>query len=286
MEPFLLIWTVVYLFQYRYGVSPWIKESLPIWIRPQRQYNNPSASLKVINKMIKLVARGYMKEGVILALTSFFYMTKGKDDIRMLFDATVSGLKHSLWFPSFILPSMRSFLMMLVTEKHMVDLDVGEIFYNFWISLVLSKYCGVDLGSYLGHKKEPQGTPLWMLWVRLMMGLMLSPYAAIQVLLWVSEVVRGDSSDPDNPFRWDKIRLNLPGDPSYSPAITWMSKVWGGIKIWLQILPPMWMTPYYRQGKQNRRGGQPGEWVRFCNTWAYNMPHGRAVWPVKTEVRG
>ena len=61
-----------------------------------------------------------------------------------------------------------------------------------------------------------------------MMGMVLSPDAVIQGLLWASEVVRGDSSDPDNPFRWEKIRLNLPGDPSYSPTITWMSKVWGG----------------------------------------------------------
>ena len=34
--------------------------------------------------------------------------------------------------------------------------------------------------------------------------------------------------DPDNLFRWYKIRINLPGDPSYSPTIPWMSKVWGG----------------------------------------------------------
>ena len=88
----------------------------------------------------------------------------------------------------------------------------------------------MDLGSYLGHKKDRQGTSLWMLWVHLMMELVLYPYAAIQDLLWVSEVVRVDSRDPDNPFRWDNIRLNLPGDPSYSPKIPWMSKLWGGVQ--------------------------------------------------------
>ena len=64
-----------------------------------------------------------------------------------------------------------------------------------------------------------------MIWVGLMMGLVLYPYAAIQGLLWASEVVRGDSSNPDKLFRWNKIRLNLPGDPSYSSTIPWMSKV-------------------------------------------------------------
>ena len=102
---------------------------------------------------------------------------------------------------------------MVRMKMHMVNLDVGEMFYNFWLSLVLVKYCKVDLGSYLGHNEDRQGKTLWMRWVQLMMGLVLYTYAAIQGLLWASEVVRGDSSDPDNLFRWDKIRLNLPGDP-------------------------------------------------------------------------
>ena len=60
------------------------------------------------------------------------------------------------------------------------------------------------------------------------MGLVLYHYTAIKGLLWKSKVVRGDRSDTDNRFRWDKIRLNLPGDPSYSPTILWMSKFRGG----------------------------------------------------------
>ena len=60
-------------------------------------------------------------------------------------------------------------------------------------------------------------------------ALVLSPYNAIPCLLCSSEVVRGDRSEPNNPFRLYKIRLNLPGDPSYSPTIPWMSKVQGGV---------------------------------------------------------
>ena len=76
----------------------------------------------------------------------------------------------------------------------------------------------------MGHKTDHQGTPLWMCWLRLVMGLVFYPYVDIQGLLWASEVVRGDSSDTDNPFRWDKVRLNLLGDPNYSPTIPWLSK--------------------------------------------------------------
>ena len=115
--------------------------------------------------------------------------------------------------------------------------------YNFRLSLLLAKYCGVDLVSYMGHKNDGQGTPLWMRWVRLMMYLVLSPYAYIQGLLWSREVERIDRSDPNNSFSWDNIRLNLHGDPSYFPKNPWMSKFRLGAKIWPHILPPMWMTP-------------------------------------------
>ena len=40
-----------YLVQARDGVSPWIKEAPPIFMRPQRRENDPSVSLKVVDKM-------------------------------------------------------------------------------------------------------------------------------------------------------------------------------------------------------------------------------------------
>ena len=58
-----------------------------------------------------------------------------------------------------------------------------------------------------------------------MIVLVLFTYAAIQGLLWEIEVVMVDRSDPDNPFRCYKIRLNLPRDINYSPEIPLMSKV-------------------------------------------------------------
>ena len=116
--------------------------------------------------MRKLFARGYIMEVLILALTSIFSVPKGTYDIRMVFDATVRGINDYMWAPNFMLPSIGSLLMMVGAETHTVDLDVGYIFYNFWLLSVLAKYCGVDLESYLRHKKDHQGTPLWMIWVR------------------------------------------------------------------------------------------------------------------------
>ena len=139
--------------------------------------------------MRKLVARGYITEGVILALKYLFSMPKGTDDIHMMFDETVIVINNYMWDPNFLLPSMVSLLMMVGLETHMENIDAGGIFYNFQLSSVLAKYFGVDLGSYLGNNKDRQGTFLCMRWVRLMMGLVLYTYYYIQGLLWASDVV-------------------------------------------------------------------------------------------------
>ena len=48
----------------------------------------------------------------------------------MVFDTTVSRINDSLWDPKFMLLSVGSLLMIVGLEMHMVNLDVGEIFYN------------------------------------------------------------------------------------------------------------------------------------------------------------
>ena len=129
--PLFWRWHVGYLIQDWYGVGPWIKEALPIYTGNQRRENNPSVSIKVNDKMSKLVSRGYIIEVVILALASLLYVPKGTYDIRMEFDATVSRINDSLWASNFIFPSMGSLLMMVGPETYMVDIDSREIFYNF-----------------------------------------------------------------------------------------------------------------------------------------------------------
>ena len=108
-------------------------------------------------------------------MTSFFSVPKGTYDIRMVFDTTFSGFNNYLLDPNFMLPSMGSLIMMVGLKTHMVDIDVGEMFYNIRLYLVLENYCVVDLGYYMGHTKDRQGKPLWVNWVCLMMGLVLFP---------------------------------------------------------------------------------------------------------------
>ena len=157
-----------------------------MWMRTKGQEKHPFISLKLANKMSKFVVRGYITEGVILALKSFFSVPKGTWYICMVFDTTVIRINNSLWDPNFMFLLMVSLLMMLGPKIQMVNLYVEVIFYNFRIYSVLEKYFWVDLGYYLRHNKEQKLTTLWMRWVRLMMGLVLSPYDAIQALITLS----------------------------------------------------------------------------------------------------
>jgi hypothetical protein len=45
------------------------------------------------------------------------------------------------------------------------------------------------------------------------------------MLAWLEEVIAGDPKDPNNVFRYDKVRLNLPGSDDYDPTMPWVHKV-------------------------------------------------------------
>ncbi len=38
------------------------------------------------------------------------------------------------------------------------------------------------------------------------------------------ELIRGDCHDKLNPFQWDSLMMNLPGEPGYNPSKAWISK--------------------------------------------------------------
>jgi hypothetical protein len=57
------------------------------------------------------------------------------------------------------------------------------------------------------------------------MGLRCSPYNAVQGMMIAKEVILGDQLDEKNVFRWDRVRLNLPGASDYDPSKSWIAKI-------------------------------------------------------------
>jgi hypothetical protein len=153
---------------------------------------------------------------------------KGEDDVRMVCDGAKSGLNDCIWVPRFPLPTVVTHLRAAEPGAFMGDMDVGEMFLNFILHESMQALCGVDLTEFFGEvgtglNSKPK--VLWERWVRAAMGLKSSPCQAAQGMLVVKETILGDRADPDNVFRWDAIRMNLPGSATYDPSLPWVSKI-------------------------------------------------------------
>ena len=177
-------------------------------------------------KLQKVVDRGYLdNDQVVVSLTSFFSVPKGDSDIRMVYDGTKCGLNGSVWVPRFYMPTLTSHLRTVVEGTYMCDVDIGEMFLNFMLHPTLRTLCGVDLHNYqvdltsLEVPTDPEAAKTWISWNRITMGLKWSPYQAIKSMHLAEEVIRGDRKDPKNIFKWDRVRLNLPGQDDCDPSL-------------------------------------------------------------------
>jgi hypothetical protein len=208
----------------RDGHPVWVRGNLPSYTCPQRREADSELRHKVCRKLQNVRSKGYIGPSGIKSLTSYFAVPKGSDDIRMVYDATKSGLNKALWVPSFSLPSCESLTDLLDNNSWMADQDMGEMFLNFPLCPKIRPYCGVDLRPYL-DPGNTRGTTWWEGWNRCMMGLMSSPYICTKMIHLVNEAAKGDRLNPENPLRWARVELNLPGSPAYTPTLPWVYRV-------------------------------------------------------------
>jgi hypothetical protein len=106
-------------------------------------------------------------------------------------------------------------------NSFMGDMDIGEMFLNFILHESMQALCGIDLTEFFGKSDKSTGkkTLLWEKRVRAAMGLKSSPYQAVQGILVAKEVILGNRTDSGNVFRWDDVRMNLPGAANYDQAL-------------------------------------------------------------------
>jgi hypothetical protein len=113
------------------GLPIWVKGPLPSYKQPQRKETDAKQREQVANKLNNVRDKGYIQAGTVLILTSFFAVPKGTTDIRMVYDATKSGLNKAIWVPSFAPPTLESLTDLLTFDSWMSDQDLGEMFLNF-----------------------------------------------------------------------------------------------------------------------------------------------------------
>ena len=178
-------------------------------------------------KVKKVIHRKYLNKGYVKSLINYFAVPKGADDIRVVYDGTKSGLTDSVWAPNFYMPSVDSILLYCSPKTWYSDLDLGEMFLNYFMDSDIRPFCGVDVSRFSSDKEKQNGTH-WMQWNRMFMGFRASPYYAVKSFSWGLDVVRGNYKDPSNAFAFDSIRLNLPGSSDYDPTLPWLSKMQKG----------------------------------------------------------
>jgi hypothetical protein len=227
-RPFHWRWRKDYQERIRDGLKVHFRTTPPRYNVPQRDVKDPKVKKKVIDKLQKVQMRRYVADGYVVSLTSFFDVPKGDDDIRIVYDGSVSGLNDALWVPRFALSTSNTHLRAVEEGTYMGDLDVGECFLNFMLHPTLRPYAGVDFTLFFPTVGSawPEGSgTVWETWLQAAMGLTSSPYQAVQALGFAEEIIQGERRDARNIFRWGRVRLNLPGSENYNPSLPWVSKV-------------------------------------------------------------
>ncbi len=152
-RPLFWRWTGQYRSTARDGLPPWIKGPIPVCQAPQRVERDESIHKAIISKLTKVRQKGYIIPGEVKSLTSYFTVPKGDGDVRMVYDATKSGLNGQLWAPWFMLPSVDSHLLAVQPGYFMGDIDISEIFLNFILHDRVQAFAGVDLTPYFPDER-------------------------------------------------------------------------------------------------------------------------------------
>jgi len=223
-------WPMEYQEAIRDGLPPWFSTTPPTSTIPQRGESDPEIRVKVAEKLLKVRNKGYLEDGPVQSLTLFFTVPKGDKDVRVVYNGTKSGLNACLWAPWFRLPTVDQHLRAVDVGTYLSDIDVAEQFHNFIMHQDIRPFAGVDVTAFFPnefvtyHQDKRTRRTVWLRWTRCGMGFKMSPYNAGQAMLHAEEVIRGDHKDPANPFRFDCIHLNIPGQADYNPALPWVYK--------------------------------------------------------------
>jgi hypothetical protein len=220
-------WTKEHRRELRDGLRVWVrKSSLPRYWGRQRWPEVRDERDKLKGKIQKIVDRRYISSGFVRSLTSFFAVPKGIDDIRVVYDATKSGLNDAIWAPNFFLPTMSSVLNNADDTTFYGDIDIGEMFLNYFLDPEIRPWAGVDvteLSPAISQKCNADDQKRTILrWDRSLMGVRSSPFNCVRAYLISEEIIKGNRLAPSNPFKWHRVVYNLPGQSGYDPSKPWI----------------------------------------------------------------
>jgi hypothetical protein len=145
-RPFHWRWPPWHMKTIRDGLEVHFQSDKPTYRKPQRDSPDDDTWERMREKLDKVRKRRYICAAFVKSLTAFFAVPKqGTDDIRMVYDGTISRLNDSIWVPRFVLPTLETHLRAVDEGTYMADVDVGDCFLNFMLHPTLRELAGVDL---------------------------------------------------------------------------------------------------------------------------------------------
>jgi len=94
-------WPEEYRKAIRDGLEVFVSGELPGYWSSQRWPKDPKEARQLREKVKKAIRRAYITKGFVQSLIVFFAVEKGDGDIRIVYDATKSGLNEAIWAPNF-----------------------------------------------------------------------------------------------------------------------------------------------------------------------------------------
>lgn len=94
----------------RDGAKTFIKSELPDYSKQQKAPRKKHNLNLVREKLKDVLGNGYIAKGEVMLVTSLFNVSKGNDDLRLVYDATKSGLNEACSAPWFSLQTCESHL--------------------------------------------------------------------------------------------------------------------------------------------------------------------------------
>ena len=137
-------------------------EKLPHYFKRQLWPSDAGHQAKMGEKLGKVCDKGYILPGQVNSLTGFFAVPRGDDDIHIVYNATACGLNEALWAPNFALPTIDSVLRNSSQNSWFSDIDLGDMFLNYFLDKDLREFAGVSIHE-IGGKK-------WKRWEKTLMG--------------------------------------------------------------------------------------------------------------------
>jgi hypothetical protein len=235
--PLFWRWQSEFMREIRDGMPPRFKHEPPSCMERQRPNRDPNFAKKERSKVLKVIRRGYLVVvalGLVRSLMHYFSVKKGEDDIRMVYDGSKCKLNAATFAPWFAVPTSSSLERTVLPHTVQADNDFADMFLNFQLHEEMKKYTGVDVTDLLNDEEAAEeigrftsAEDVYTVWDRPAMGLTASPYQAVQTATRGKRVMLGDRKDPKNPFAWDEVVLNAPGQADYDPTLPWIYKARG-----------------------------------------------------------